>query len=190
MRFVALLFAVLATAACSAGDPPVAGTPAAPATATAAVSPFGRDLSTLGDADLCEQALTDDQQAALAVQEVTPYTDDDGTTSCYYLMTPGESDVNEGFSVTVYRSSRDLRSAVSADSGGTLPRPVTVVDLPGAEQVEFGDASWSAGITVAADAGAYVHLSSWAPDRTLDEDELTGRTLSFAGSVVTNLRRG
>ena len=52
----------------------------------------------------------------MALREVTPYEVDDGTKSCYYLRTPGESDVNEGFAVTIYRSSTELRSGLSGDS--------------------------------------------------------------------------
>ena len=66
--------------------------------------------------------------------------------------------------------------------------PVWVAELPGAEHVEFADVSWSSGITVAADHGRYIYMTSWAPDQTIEEDELTRRTRSFAADVVTNLR--
>ena len=185
MRSFVMLVALVALAGCGAeAEPTTEKPPAGPSRS----SPFGRDLAGLSDRELCDQALTDGQQEALALREVTPYEGDDGTKSCYYLRTPGESDVNEGFAVTIYRSSTELRSGLSGDSGGKLPMPVSVAELAGAEHVQLKDVSWSSGITVAADHGRYVYMTSWAPSQIIEEGELTRRTRSFAADVVTNLR--
>jgi hypothetical protein len=150
-----------------------------------------KPLAALSVADLdpealCDAALPKSQREPLHLTEVTAY-QDEGVTSCYYLQVPGETNVNRGYSVSVYASLAGLRGAVNIDAGGTLPRPVAVGDLPGAEQLDLGDGQWSAGITVAATDGRYVHMKSWAPQGVLTEDDLTRRAQEFSESVNANL---
>ena len=144
-------------------------------------------LAQMDSEALCDAAVPENQREPLQLAEVEPYRDDDGVMSCYYLQVPGESSVNRGYSVSVYPSLAELRGSVNIDAGGTLPRPVAVEDLPGAEQLDLGDVQWSAGITVAATDGRYVHMSSWAPERILTEDDLVRRAQQFSQRVIANL---
>ena len=135
---------------------------------------------------LCDGAVPKSQRESLHVAEVTPR-QDEGVISCYYLQVPGESTVNRGYAVSVYPSLAGLRGSVDIDAGATLPRPVVVGGLPGAEQLDLGDTKWSAGITVAATEGRYIHMTSWAPQGVLTEGDLIRRAQQFSESVVANL---
>ncbi|CCH69467.1 exported hypothetical protein [Phycicoccus elongatus Lp2] len=143
-------------------------------------------LADLDPEALCAAAVPESQREPLHLTEVAPH-QDEGVTSCYYLQVPGETNVNRGYAVSVYASLAELRGSVNIDAGGTLPRPVAVGDLPGAEQLDLGDGQWSAGITVAATEGRYVHMNSWAPQGVLSEDDLIRRAQEFSESVSANL---
>lgn len=181
--FVGLVVASLLLAGCSGGNSSSAPSPTAP--------PFAMSLKDASGDALCAEALSEAQRKPLNLVEVSPYSDDGGVESCYFLQSRGEgSEVNRGFVVTVYPSLEELRGSVSGDWGGTLPRPLVVGGFPGAEHVDLGELRWTAGITVAADQGRYIYVSSWAPNDALSESELTRQTSDFANVAIANLAKG
>jgi len=134
---------------------------------------------------LCQLVATE-EQTRLGITQVEPYGTSADEQTCYFLVVPGSSTKNVGYSVTAFDSAKALTNAVS---GGDMPeraQPIRIAGRAAALVMTYGN-RWTANVTVDAGDGRYLYVSRWVLKHTMPAEQLTDETLAFAEAVVATL---